>query len=113
MKLEDAHQGEKVEGKKTTVNFMPNSTDVCSYNKHSGFLHNASACCDNQQTCTFQNEFNWSIQLNNKHESLKTKIKASFRTSTAIRGTNKTAKLSQTKHSETVLCLDAASDQKK
>jgi len=74
MKLEDAHQGEKVEGKKTTVNFMPNSTDVCSYNKHSGFLHNASARWTSRPVHSKTNstgQYNWTISMN--HWKLKSK----------------------------------------
>ena len=54
LKLEDAHQGEKGKGRRQQLTLCQIQTHVCSHNKHSGSFaqHNASARCDNQQTCT-------------------------------------------------------------
>jgi hypothetical protein len=50
LKLEDARQGGEGEGKKTTVNFMPNS-NTCLFTQQTFRIlaqHNASARCNNQ-----------------------------------------------------------------
>jgi len=65
LKLEDARQGGEGEGKKTTVNFMPNSNTCLFTQQTSGILaqHNASAIT---RDLRIQNKSSWLIGLNNE-----------------------------------------------